>query len=86
MIHYLNSPQEEVIKFKKFKISHILEFHFLEFKEIFSTIYLIGLACLILGIILFIISKKFKLKISFKSFNIFFYEVLFIFLSLILIF
>ena len=86
IIHYLNSPQEEVLKFKNFKISPIGEFHFLEVKEIFSSIYLIGLACLILGIILFILSKKFKLKISFKAFNIFFYEVLFIFLSLILSF
>lgn len=86
IIHYLNSPQEEVLKFKNFKISPIGEFHFLEVKEIFSSIYLIGLACLILGIILFIISKKFKLKISFKAFNIFFYEVLFMFLSLILSF
>ncbi|HHD2778571.1 TPA: TIGR01906 family membrane protein, partial [Clostridium perfringens] len=86
IIHYLNSPQEEVLKFKNFKISPIGEFHFLEVKEIFSSIYLIGLACLILGIILFILSKKFKLKISLKAFNLFFYEVLFIFLSLILSF
>ncbi|UXZ08968.1 TIGR01906 family membrane protein [Clostridium perfringens] len=86
IIHYLNSPSEEVLKFKNFKISPIGEFHFLEVKEIFSSIYLIGLACLILGIILFILSKKFKLKISLKAFNIFFYEVLFIFLSLILSF
>lgn len=86
IIHYLNSPQEEVLKFKNFKISPIGEFHFLEVKEIFSSIYLIGLACLILGIILFLTSKKFKLKIPFKTFNIFFYEVLFIFLSLILSF
>lgn len=84
IIHYLNSPQEEVLKFKNFKISPIGEFHFLEVKEIFSSIYLICLACLILGIILFILLKKFKLKISLKAFNIFFYEVLFIFLSLIL--
>ncbi|EGT4137297.1 TIGR01906 family membrane protein, partial [Clostridium perfringens] len=63
IIHYLNSPSEEVLKFKNFKISPIGEFHFLEVKEIFSSIYLIGLACLILGIILFILSKKFKLKI-----------------------
>lgn len=86
IIHYLNSPQEEVLKFKNFKISPIGEFHFLEVKEIFSSIYLICLACLILGIILFILLKKFKLKISLKAFNIFFYEVLFIFLSLILSF
>lgn len=86
IIHYLNSPSEEVLKFKNFKISPIGEFHFLEVKEIFSSIYLIGLACLILGIILFILSKKFKLKISLKAFNIFFYEVLFIFISLILSF
>ncbi|MGV1061188.1 TIGR01906 family membrane protein [Clostridium perfringens] len=84
IIHYLNSPQEEVLKFKNFKISPIGEFHFLEVKEIFSSLYLICLACLILGIILFILLKKFKLKISLKAFNIFFYEVLFIFLSLIL--
>ncbi|EHK2328543.1 TIGR01906 family membrane protein [Clostridium perfringens] len=84
IIHYLNSPQEEVLKFKNFKISPIGEFHFLEVKEIFSSIYLICLACLILGIILFILLKRFKLKISLKAFNIFFYEVLFIFLSLIL--
>lgn len=84
IIHYLNSPQEEVLKFKNFKISPIGEFHFLEVKEIFSSIYLICLACLILGIILFILLKKFKLKISLKAFNIFFYEVLFIFLGLIL--
>lgn len=84
IIHYLNSPQEEVLKFKNFKISPIGEFHFLEVKEIFSSIYLICIACLILGIILFILLKKFKLKISLKAFNIFFYEVLFIFLSLIL--
>lgn len=86
IIHYLNSPQEEVLKFKNFKISPIGEFHFLEVKEIFSSLYLICLACLILGIILFILLKKFKLKISLKAFNIFFYEVLFIFLSLILSF
>lgn len=86
IIHYLNSPQEEVLKFKNFKISPIGEFHFLEVKEIFSSIYLICLACLILGIILFILLKKFKLKISLKAFNIFFYEVLFIFLGLILSF
>ncbi|XZH19569.1 TIGR01906 family membrane protein [Clostridium perfringens] len=86
IIHYLNSPQEEVLKFKNFKISPIGEFHFLEVKEIFSSIYLICLACLILGIILFILLKKFKLKISSKAFNIFFYEVLFIFLGLILSF
>lgn len=86
IIHYLNSPQEEILKFKNFKISPIGEFHFLEVKEIFSSIYLICLACLILGIILFILLKKFKLKISLKAFNIFFYEVLFIFLSLILSF
>ena len=84
IIHYLNSPQEEVLKFKNFKISPIGEFHFLEVKEIFSSIYLICLACLILGIILFILLEKFKLKISLKAFNIFFYEVLFIFLGLIL--
>ncbi|MDM0484257.1 TIGR01906 family membrane protein [Clostridium perfringens] len=84
IIHYLNSPQEEVLKFKNFKISPIGEFHFLEVKEIFSSLYLICLACLILGIILFILLKKFKLKISLKAFNIFFYEVLFIFLGLIL--
>ncbi|HAT4247086.1 TPA: TIGR01906 family membrane protein [Clostridium perfringens] len=84
IIHYLNSPHEEVLKFKNFKISPIGEFHFLEVKEIFSSIYLICLACLILGIILFILLKKFKLKISLKAFNIFFYEVLFIFLGLIL--
>ncbi len=86
IINYLNSPQEEVLKFKNFKISPIGEFHFLEVKEIFSSIYLICLACLILGIILFILLKKFKLKISLKAFNIFFYEVLFIFLGLILSF
>ncbi|EOU1683330.1 TIGR01906 family membrane protein [Clostridium perfringens] len=86
IIHYLNSPQEEVLKFKNFKISPIGEFHFLEVKEIFSSIYLICVACLILGLILFILLKKFKLKISLKAFNIFFYEVLFIFLSLILSF
>ncbi|MDM0497921.1 TIGR01906 family membrane protein [Clostridium perfringens] len=86
IIHYLNSPQEEVLKFKNFKISPIGEFHFLEVKEIFSSVYLICLACLILGIILFVILKKFKLKISLKAFNIFFYEVLFIFLGLILSF
>lgn len=86
IIHYLNSPQEEVLKFKNFKISPIGEFHFLEVKEIFSSIYLICLACLILGLILFILLKKFKLKISLKAFNIFFYEVLFIFLGLILSF
>lgn len=86
IIHYLNSPQEEVLKFKNFKISPIGEFHFLEVKEIFSSIYLICLACLILGIILFILLKKFKLKISLKAFNIFFYEVLFIFLGLVLSF
>lgn len=86
IIHYLNSPQEEVLKFKNFKISPIGEFHFLEVKEIFSSIYLICLACLILGIILFILLKKFKLKISLKAFNIFFYEVLFILLGLILSF
>lgn len=86
IIHYLNSPQEEVLKFKNFKISPIGEFHFLEVKEIFSSLYLICLACLILGIILFILLKKFKLKISLKAFNIFFYEVLFIFLGLILSF
>ena len=38
IIHYLNSPQEEVLKFKNFKISPIGEFHFLEVKEIFSSI------------------------------------------------
>ncbi|MDU2664767.1 MAG: TIGR01906 family membrane protein [Clostridium perfringens] len=86
IIHYLNSPQEEVLKFKNFKISPIGEFHFLEVKEIFSSLYLICLACLILGIILFILLKKFKLKISLKAFNIFFYEVLFIFLGLVLSF
>lgn len=86
IIHYLNSPSEQVLKFKNFKMSPIGEFHFLEVKEIFSSIYLICLACLILGIILFILLKKFKLKISLKAFNIFFYEVLFIFLSLILSF
>lgn len=86
IIHYLNSPKEEILKFKNFKISPIGEFHFLEVKEIFSSIYLICLACLILGIILFILLKKFKLKISLKAFNIFFYEVLFIFLGLILSF
>ncbi len=58
IIHYLNSPQEEVLKFKNFKISPIGEFHFLEVKEIFSSIYLICLACLILGIILFILLKN----------------------------
>ncbi|EOU2050439.1 TIGR01906 family membrane protein, partial [Clostridium perfringens] len=45
IIHYLNSLQEEVLRFKNFKISPIGEFHFLEVKEIFSSIYLIGLAC-----------------------------------------
>lgn len=86
IINYLNSPSEQVLKFKNFKMSSTGEFHFLEVKKIFSSIYLIGLVCLILGIILFILFKNFKLKISLKALNIFFYEILFIVTSLLLSF
>lgn len=86
IINYFNSPSKQVLKFKNFKMSSIGEIHFLEVKEIFYSIYLIGLVCLILGIILFILLKIFKLEISLKAFNIFFYEVLFIFVYLILSF
>lgn len=86
IIEYLNYPSEQVLKFKNFKISPLGEFHFLEVKEIFFLIYLTGLACLILGIALFILSKKCNMKVSIKTLNIFFYEILFIFISLILSF
>ncbi|WP_300258885.1 TIGR01906 family membrane protein [Clostridium sp.] len=86
IINYLNSPSEQVLKFKNFKMSPTGEFHFLEVKKIFSSIYLIGLICLILGILLFILFKNFKLKISLKALNIFFYEILFIVTILLLSF
>lgn len=84
IIHYLNSPYETTLKFENFKMSPTGEYHFLEVKNIFISVYLAALACLILGIILFILLKKFKLKIYLRVFNLFFYEVLII-CSLILL-
>lgn len=84
IIHYLNSPYETTLKFENFKMSPTGEYHFLEVKSIFTSVYLAALACLILGIILFILLKKFKLKIYLRVFNLFFYEVLII-CSLILL-
>lgn len=78
IINYLNSPYETTLKFENFKMSPTGEYHFLEVKNIFTSVYLAGFICLILGIILFIFIKKSKVKVSLKSFNLFFYEVLII--------
>ncbi|HHD2751982.1 TPA: TIGR01906 family membrane protein [Clostridium perfringens] len=84
IIHYLNSPYETTLKFENFKMSPTGEYHFLEVKNIFTSVYLAALACLIIGIILFILLKKLKFKIYLNAFNLFFYEVLII-CSLILL-
>lgn len=84
IIHYLNFPSQEYLEFKNFIISSVGEFHFLEVKEIFSSIYFIGLACIMLGIVYFIVIKKLKANLFLRSFNIFFYEVIFICISLLL--
>ncbi|EGT3615587.1 TIGR01906 family membrane protein, partial [Clostridium perfringens] len=54
IIQYLNSPYENTLKFENFKMSFTGEYHFLEVKKIFSSVYWGALICLILGVILFI--------------------------------
>lgn len=84
IISYLNHPNKNELIFENFAMSPNGAYHFLEVKLIFSSVYLIGIACLLLFIFLFISRKKFNLKFSFKALNLFFYEVISI-CSLILI-
>lgn len=86
IITYLNSSNIDRLTFENFKMSAIGEFHFLEVKEIFSSLYLLGLSSLILCLLIFTFLKVFKLKISLRGFNLFFYEVLFLACFLIISF
>lgn len=76
IIYYLNNPNKNELIFENFTISPTGAYHFLEVKLIFSSIYLIGIACLLLSIFLFVARKKLNLRISLKVLNIFFYEVI----------
>lgn len=76
IISYLNLPNKNNLIFENFEISASGAYHFFEVKMIFSSIYLIGIACLLVGGLLFVLKREFKIIIPLKSLNIFFYEVI----------
>ncbi|WP_300350546.1 TIGR01906 family membrane protein [Clostridium sp.] len=76
IISYLNSHNKNILTFENFSISSTGSYHFFEVKMIFSSIYLLGISCLLLGFLVFILKKKFNIIISLKSLNLFFYEVI----------
>lgn len=78
IISYLNSPNKNILTFENFSISSTGAYHFFEVKMIFSSVYLLGISCLLLGFLVFILKKKFNIRISLKSLNLFFYEVMII--------
>lgn len=78
IISYLNSPNKNILTFENFSISSTGVYHFFEVKMIFSSVYLLGISCLLLGFLVFILKKKFNIIISLKSLNLFFYEVMII--------
>lgn len=76
IISYLNSHNKNILTFENFSISSTGAYHFFEVKMIFSSIYLLGISCLLLGFLVFILKKKFNIIILLKSLNLFFYEVI----------